>query len=95
MGMTVGLVLGLAVGAAATAAWLLSEPDVQSTGISEVTVSNVNQVAIDRWHILRDRFQAALAEGRREGAATEKRMREQLQATQQQAASSTSSRASR
>lgn len=66
-----GFVAGLAGGAAATAAWLLSE-----TG---GTTSSTSAPA-DRLGELRIRFERALADGKHAGAETENRLRHELDA---------------
>lgn len=64
------LIAGLAGGAGGATAWLLSEPEPGSA----VPAPG------DRLGEARQRFQTALAVGKAEGAATESRMRQQLDA---------------
>lgn len=68
----VGFLLGVAGGAAGTAAWLLSEPD----GANSATMA---ASPADRVSELKARFQVALEEGHRAGAETENRIRHEFE----------------
>jgi hypothetical protein len=67
----VSFVVGLAGGAAGTAAWLLSEPG-ESTPVPESLG--------DRLETVKSRLDEAMAEGKRAGAETENRLRLELEA---------------
>lgn len=66
------LIIGLGGGATGATAWLLSDPDASATPVSASPG--------DRLALLKARFAAALAEGTRQGAETENRLRHELDA---------------
>lgn len=72
-----GLVVGLAGGAIATAAWLLSEPPDATTTEQRLSPNS-------RLNELRTRFDLALAEGKRAGAETEARLRQEFETRRRQ-----------
>jgi hypothetical protein len=65
----VGFVIGLAGGAAGTAAWLLSEPAAGTPAPDSLS---------GRLDLVKARLEEALAEGRHAGAETENRLRHEL-----------------
>lgn len=65
----VSFVLGLAGGAAGTAAWLLSEPTPGESGTASLG---------NRLEVVKGRLDEAVAEGKRAGSETESRLRQEL-----------------
>jgi hypothetical protein len=64
---------GLAIGAGATTAWLLAQPD------SDTSPTSLSSATRGRAQALRSQLDAALAEGRRTGQETENRLRAEFE----------------
>ncbi|MBV9281065.1 MAG: hypothetical protein JOZ41_13365 [Chloroflexi bacterium] len=67
---------GLAIGAGAATAWMLSEPEPGTATAPPLSPESLQA----RLQLLQVRFREALAEGERAGRQTEERLRRELEA---------------